>query len=128
MLSESLQLGLLDSCLMKVKKNPSRPTFFRNGSPFLQNRVLFTKKMNGNLGDIMSDTREEDFPSLLESTVIWTDGDRDGLQDGLVTSTGKSLQDIFSDHAVNISGLDRIALTANGNLQRSKFFFFYIHK
>lgn len=65
----------------------------------------------GTLGDIMS------IPEERRSTMVPKDGLR--IPSGLVTSSGGNLQARFcSKMKGRISSMERIALTANGNLQR----------
>jgi hypothetical protein len=92
----------------------------------------------GTLGDIMSDPSEvtmkcdtatqygvvytetklvQDSVSGLNITVDRSDV-RKLTSSGLVTSTGGTLTAQFGQKISNLSPLDRIALTANGNLQR----------
>eukprot|EP00551_Chaetoceros_affinis_P004022 CAMPEP_0203677710 /NCGR_PEP_ID=MMETSP0090-20130426/29224_1 /ASSEMBLY_ACC=CAM_ASM_001088 /TAXON_ID=426623 /ORGANISM="Chaetoceros affinis, Strain CCMP159" /LENGTH=216 /DNA_ID=CAMNT_0050544679 /DNA_START=54 /DNA_END=701 /DNA_ORIENTATION=- len=65
----------------------------------------------GTFGDIMSDPADEkDRDSFPDSSVE--------VKSGLVTSAGGTLQSQFGNKISSLSPLDRIALTANGNLQR----------
>lgn len=83
----------------------------------------------GTLGDIMSD--EDHMEQTNESAVIDhhdIQGSRIVLEEssnsisptksGLVTQVGGTLQSQFGAKVTNLSPLDRIALTSNGNLQR----------
>jgi len=95
---------------------------------FIQTQVSLGRKGSGTFGDIMSGSPYENMvssddnaPTIHRNQILWTDAPAPTLHDGLVTSTGASLQEIFTNSSLNISALDRIALTANGNLQRSKF-------
>ncbi len=66
----------------------------------------------GTFGDIMSDPADEtDWNSVPPERPV-------EVKSGLVTSAGGTLQSQFGHKMSSLSPLDRIALTANGNLQR----------
>lgn len=67
----------------------------------------------GTFGDIMSEP-----PSPIPPSSPVDDNVDNIVKRGLVTSTGGTLQSQFGSKISNLTPLDRIALTANGNLQR----------
>jgi len=93
--------------------------------PLKKNKHQTGRNNTGNFGDIMSDIENNivsfiDSAPVNKSQILWTDASPMGLKNGLVTHTGSSLQSVFADTNLKLSALERIALTANGNLQRSK--------
>ena len=90
----------------------------------------------GTLGDIMSDPSQDDDNGNDEASASSPSEDGNGngngdningvvvqnnrllVKNGLVTSTGGTLTSQFGHKIPDLSPLDRIALTANGNLQR----------
>lgn len=103
----------------------------RNSDNVLANELavdMCEKKLDyvgAGLGDIMSEPSQDQLASNRTATV------GDGVQNlasdnevavstssGLVTSTGGTLNYQFGKKVPNLSPLDRIALTSNGNLQR----------
>ncbi len=74
----------------------------------------------GTFGDIMSEQPPFSSPPspLDEMNDKNTEIETSEVRHGLVTSTGGTLQSKYGSKISNLSPLDRIALTANGNLQR----------
>jgi hypothetical protein len=95
-----------------------------------QSKRILARNNAGNFGDIMGGSTNENnmassvdsAPIIDQSQILWTDAQVPNLKNGLVTCTGTSLQNIFANSDLKLSALDRIALTANGNLQRSTYF------
>jgi hypothetical protein len=119
-------------------QNATRDDIEKNES---QSNIIWGKKLgyaeSGTLGDIMSgasqddnsldDTRTvdrirtnvgEDDREVMSAKLKEGTEDNKSTQSGLVTSIGGTLTSQFGQKVPNLSPLDRIALTANGNLQR----------
>ena len=76
----------------------------------------------GTLGDIMSDDDDENKGQMHNTHITGNQQqskcENHPISSGLVTEVGGTLQTQFGSKVPNLTPMERIALTANGNLQR----------